>query len=790
MAEPQQLPIEAIRGDFGRAFAAGNVLVEAPTGSGKSTRLPIWCGEQGRVLVIEPRRLACRALAGHVAELMGGEAGGEVGFAVRFEPCYGDETRILFATPGIALNLLAGQGGADSPWRGLAGVTSVMLDEFHERRWDTDLLAALLMRRDDLRLVVTSATVDGARLAGYFQAQRLESGGRLHPVEIAYAGLEGAPSTRDLDEKAAQAVIRAIDEGEAGDILVFLPGKGEIEALYQRLYSKLRVEVVPLHAGSDPQLQRRALRAGDGQKVILATNVAETSLTIPGVRLVIDSGLERRTHHRNGRSVLGLHPISRAAADQRAGRAGRLGPGRALRLWGRRAPLEAHTPPEVLREELTDLMLAAAAAGAAADRLVFPDPLPEHAILRATQRLRGMRAIDENGLLSEHGARIAPLPLDPIFAHLITAMADDASRAVMVDLAAALSAGRPLLRPFHDEAAHRALKEWQPLACDVATVIKVLRETPPAEIPIDPATRKEARRIARHTRIALGLPESLDGPSFDRDKLLERIARAAPELLFVRRAKRREALGNGSDEVTVGRESRFAEDVEAALVLDQHSLPGRGTRQTLSFATCMAPVSLKLLDQLDLGEIELGEIQWSGEQGELRVGMQRHYAGRKVSEIFTQPSGDVARRAIVRLILANRMLKGCGESIREDIAAWNLYLRLGMGEGEVTEPESWLEQRLQQLGVESGEDMLLIEASDLAFFGIPSWERAEFDERHPRKLHLQNLPLAVHYDPGPRKITLERLGGIRKDPPKGWEIPAWSGWKVYFQDASRVIKVR
>jgi ATP-dependent helicase HrpB len=467
-----------------------------------------------------------------------------------------------------------------------------------------------------------------------------------------------------------------------------------------------------------------------------------------------------------------------------------LGPGRCLRLWGRAAPLEAHTPPEVLREELTDLLLAAAAAGTPVAGLDFPDPLPDHGVQRASERLRGMCALNESGTLSEHGARIAPLSLDPLFAHLITAMADETSRAAMVDLAAALSVGRSLLRPLRDESAQRALKEWQPLACDATTLIKVLRETPPPEIPIDPASRKEARRIARHTRRALALPEVREGEPWQRERLLEQIAGAAPELLFVRRVKRREALGNGRDEVTVGRESRFAEDGEAAIVLDQHSLPGRGTRQTLSFATCMAPVPLALLERLELGKVQIGQIEWHNPSGTLKVGMERHYAGRKVGESFREPSGAVARRALARLILDNRLLKGTGAQLREDVAAWNLYLALGLGEGQPAEPADWLEGRLAELGVEGGEDMLLIEAQDLAFAGIPDWQRADFDERHPRELFLSNMHVAVRYEAGPKKVTLERIGGIRKDPPKGWEIPAWSGWRVFFQDASRVIRVR
>ncbi|HKL77619.1 MAG TPA: helicase-related protein, partial [Gammaproteobacteria bacterium] len=590
----EELPIDALRHDFAQALAGGHVVVEAPTGSGKSTRLPLWCAEHGPVLIIEPRRMAARSLARYVAELDGSAVGGRVGYAVRFDACHGADTRIAFVTPGIALRWLAQDG--------LAGFRTVVLDEFHERRWDTDLLAALLRRGDDHNLVITSATVAGGKLARYLDATRLESEGRTFPVETAYAGEPSLPSTKDLDKRVAKAVRRMLQETDAGDLLVFLPGRGEIRAAEEAL-SGLDTEVIPLHAGTDTRVQDRALRTADHRRVILATNVAETSLTLPGVRVVIDSGLERRTHHRGGRTVLGLQAISQAAADQRAGRAGRVGPGRCLRLWAREAVLEDFTPPEVTREELDDLLLAAAAAGSPVSELAFPDPLPEHALERAWNRLQGMDALDADSRLTDHGQRLFPLPLDPLFAHLITAMPDTATTAAMTDLAAALTVDRPLLGPVRGEQQREALKEWLPEADDALLQIRLVRMDPPQDVPVNRAGVKEARRIADQVRQALDLPKRHADEALPRAELLAAAVRAVPELAFVRRAKRPQALGNGHSEIEVGRESFFAEEAEAAVVFDQHSIPGKGTTKTVNLGTCMAPVDFTTLADGGLGEV-------------------------------------------------------------------------------------------------------------------------------------------------------------------------------------------
>lgn len=772
------LPIDSLRPAFTAALAAGNVVVTAATGSGKSTRLPLWAAEQGAVLVVQPRRLAAASLAGFLAEAADEAVGERVGYAVRFEQRLGPATRICFVTPGIALRWLA--DGRLQDYR------TVILDEFHERRWDTDLLLALLHRERRQRLVLTSATLAAARLARYVAAELLEAQGRQYPVAVRHVARQGRdmPSRQELAPRVAEAVRQALTES-GGDVLVFLPGRGEIQAAEAELRG-VEADLVALHATAPVGQQRRALNPGPRRRVILATNVAETSLTVPGITAVVDSGLERRTHRRNGRTVLGLQPIARSSAEQRAGRAGRLAPGLCLRLWGEHAPLQQAAPPEVLREDLADLVLAAACAGTPASVLDFPDPSPAASLEQAEAALRELGALDAAGAATAQGRRLFALPVDPVWARLLTAMPDRTSRGFMADLVAGLSAGGRWLRLDGREAERLALEAALPRRCDATLRVAALRGELPG-LRIEARGRAEARRLAGQLRDLLGLPALPATLDTDPQPALRAALAAVPRMVYLRRERRPQAMGNGRDEILIGEDSLLSTAAQAALCFDDHSVPGRGTRQTLTVGTSLAPVAQEDLVAAGLAQPELAEPAWDGER--LTARRLWRYAGRVIGDSDWQPQGSAARAAVAELVLAGTLLAPAGERLREDLAAWRLYLELGLGEGEAPEPADWLQRRLAELGLERGEDLPLIEPEDLHFAGIPEWEREGFERKYPREVKLPDLRMAVHYDVRRRRVTVEKVSGTRRRDPQRWELPAWPGWRVQYQRASRVVDV-
>jgi ATP-dependent helicase HrpB len=418
------LPIDPLLPAVVDALTGGRDLVlRAAPGAGKTTRVPAalldaGVAGEGTVVVLEPRRIAARAAADYVAITRGGAVGGEVGYRVRFEHRGGAGTRLWFVTEGVF-----GRRLADDPF--LEDVGVVVLDEFHERHLQGDLALAVVRElqdsvRPDLKLVVMSATLETGALARHLPgATVLTSEGRAHPVAIAWAPL---PSRRRLSDHVASLVRDALRE--AGDVLVFLPGAAEIRRTAGALGTLRDVDVVPLHGDQPLDEQQRALRAGPRRRVVLATNVAETALTVEGVTAVVDSGLARvaRFDPRHGLDRLVTAPISRSSAEQRAGRAGRLAPGRCIRVWSREedAGRREHETPEILRLDLARTVLELRAWGSRdAGTLPWLDPPPPASLAHAERLLVGLGAVDaETGALTEIGRRVLALPASPRLARM------------------------------------------------------------------------------------------------------------------------------------------------------------------------------------------------------------------------------------------------------------------------------------------------------------------------------------------------------------------------------------
>ncbi|MBP6545354.1 MAG: ATP-dependent helicase HrpB [Phenylobacterium sp.] len=423
------LPVEEILPALQAALEENtSAVLVAPPGAGKTTLVPLrlldapWLAG-AKIIMLEPRRLAARAAADRMAKTLGERVGETVGYRVRMQSRISAKTRIEVVTEGVFSRMILGDPT-------LEGVGLVIFDEFHERSLDADLGLALArdaqgLLRDDLRLLVMSATLDGAAVARLLDAPVVESQGRAFPIDTRYLGRD---DRQRLEDRVVRAVERALAE-EAGSILVFLPGQGEIRRTADLLAERVRrpdVQIAPLYGALDPAEQDRAIspaRAGV-RKVVLATSIAETSLTIEGVRVVIDSGVARvpRFDPASGLTRLATVRVSRAAADQRRGRAGRTEPGVAYRLWdeAETRALPAYADPEILDAELSGLALDLARWGAKeVGTMAFLDAPPAAAFAEARTLLRRLEALTDDGVLTRHGEALSGMPLAPRLAHMI-----------------------------------------------------------------------------------------------------------------------------------------------------------------------------------------------------------------------------------------------------------------------------------------------------------------------------------------------------------------------------------
>ena len=446
----QALPIDAVLPELTGALRAHNAaVVVAPPGAGKTTRVPLVLADEAwaagkKILVLAPRRLAARAAAARMAATLGEAVGATVGYRVRFAAKVSRATRIEVVTEGVFARLVL-----DDP--ALTGVAAVVFDEFHERSLDADLGLALardvqLGLREDLKLLVMSATLDGARVGRLLDnAPVIESAGRAFPVETRYLGRE---AQQPLERQVTDAVLRAL-RADSGSLLVFLPGAAEIrrtEAFVRERITDSEIDVVALYGALDADIQDRAIApAPPGRrKVVLATSIAETSLTIEGVRVVIDSGLARVPRYEPdvGLTRLETVRVSRASADQRRGRAGRTEPGVCYRLWDepQTAALEPANQPEILAADLSGFMLDLAFWGVADPAaLVFLDQPPAPALSEARSLLRALGAVDHDGRITDEGRRLRRLPLPPRLARMVVDAADLGEAELAAEVAVVLT---------------------------------------------------------------------------------------------------------------------------------------------------------------------------------------------------------------------------------------------------------------------------------------------------------------------------------------------------------------
>ena len=655
------LPIDAAIPALRNALAGRHeAVLEAPPGAGKTTRVPLallqeaWLGGQ-TILMLEPRRLAARAAAERLASELGEAVGETVGYRIRLESKVGPRTRIEVVTEGILARRLQSDPA-------LEGVGLVIFDEFHERSLDADLALALCLNgrellRDEqpLKILLMSATLEGERLSALLgKAPVVSSEGRMHPVSIRW-GRPFQPGEW-IEPKVLQCVLQALDE-ETGSLLVFLPGQAEIRRVHAQLRESLadRREVLlcPLHGELDLTAQRAAIEtAPPGQrKVVLATNIAETSLTIEGVRVVIDAGLERvpRFDPASGMTRLDTQRISRASATQRAGRAGRLQPGVCYRLWSeaQHEQMAAYATAEMLQADLAGLALQLARWGVMPGELAWLDAPPQAAFAQARDLLKGLTALDDQGVLTAHGQAMAELPTHPRIAHLLLRGQALGLTALACDLAALLG--------------ERDIQRGG--GADLHSRISLLSGESRADRASQGAVQR-ARQLARQFRSLLpkGAVDSLTDAEHPR-WLGCLLALAYPDRVALQRKP-----GSAEYRLANGRAAQFAEadalmKHEWLVVADLGSRQGQ-REERIYLAAELDPRLFEgaLAEQVHSTDV----LEWDERQGVMRAERQR-----KIGELLldSQPLAQLDETARGRALLALVRRKGL------ELLAWTPELR-------------------------------------------------------------------------------------------------------------------
>jgi ATP-dependent helicase HrpA len=481
---PPELPICARREEIAKAISSHQVVIVCgETGSGKTTQLPKIClelgrGIQGLIGHTQPRRIAARATASRIAQELKTELGGAVGYKIRFTEKVGPRSYIKIMTDGILLAETQGD-------RELRQYDTLIIDEAHERSLNIDFLLGyvkqLLPRRLDLKLVITSATIDAERFSKHFDgAPVIEVSGRLYPVEVRYHPVESEDDDYDLNEAISDAADELARQGE-GDVLVFLPGEREIREAAETLrkHHPPHTEILPLFARLSAEEQERIFKPHGGRRIVLATNVAETSLTVPGIRYVVDTGLARvkRYSYRSKVEQLRVENISQASAKQRAGRCGRVASGICVRLYAEEEfkSRPAFTDPEVLRSSLASVILRMKSLGlGTVEEFPFIDPPASKAIQDGYALLAELGAVDEANELTEIGKQLARLPVDPRIGRMVLAAKSENALAEVLVIAAGLSVQDPRQRPSERAAAaDEAQKRFDDEKSDFLSWIKL-----------------------------------------------------------------------------------------------------------------------------------------------------------------------------------------------------------------------------------------------------------------------------------------------------------------------------
>lgn len=746
-------PIDAILPELKEAVQNGpSVIVHAPPGAGKTTRVPLALldvipPEQGRIVMLEPRRIAAVSAARWMARTLGEEAGGTVGYAIRFDSRSSAKTRIEVVTEGILTRRIQADPG-------LAGVAMVIFDEFHERSLHADLALALALDvrkglRPDLKVLIMSATMDTAPIASLLSDARIiTSVGKAFPVEERCA----AESTMPVHRRVATAVRTALRE-TSGDILAFLPGSGEIRSCARELQEGLdlneeRIALHPLYGDLPFEEQERAiLPSREKRKIVLATNIAETSLTIEGVRVVIDSGLTRSLRYdpSTGMNRLVTMPVSRAAAEQRKGRAGRLGPGVCYRLYSRH-DLQGMSPfaqPEILVSDLAPLALELAAWGVK-DRLALTwlDAPPVAAWESGIALLKDLGGLDRTGSITAQGRAMARLPLHPRLSRLLVRAGELGCLRLGADLASILSE-RDI---FRQSVADRVHNER-----DVSERLDMLRRWRKGTETSGAANPQALRTVERTARQLLSLvPGRTEAADrfHDETEMISRLLLCA----FPDRICKRREEGGGRFVLVQGRGVRLSPDSGLSANPFIIAVNLDAGERTEGFVHVAAPVTEELIRSECAGRIEtVRGVAWDDKAGRIAAALEERLESMLLSQRPFKPSDEEAAPILCEAIRAMPGILNFSGEARQFQARANLTRRTFQEENWpdlsdarlLSHPEEWLlpwltdirsAQSLGSLNVLPGlkarlgrEQLRLLEERAPLAITVPSGSRAALD---------------------------------------------------------------
>ena len=751
------LPIDDVLASLVAAVRErGAAVLVAPPGAGKTTRVPgalldAGLAGTGDVVVLEPRRLAARLAAARVASERGARLGDEVGYEVRFDRKVGGATRIRFVTEGILTRRLL-----DDPT--LRGTGVVILDELHERHLAGDLALALCQRlrrgpRPDLKLVAMSATIDPGPVATFLDAPVVVSEGRTFPVDVEHAA---APDDRHVGKQVASAVRRLVGEGLDGDVLVFLPGGGEIRRATEELAelaARADLLVLPLHGDLSAEEQDRAVARADRRKIILATNVAETSVTIDGVVAVIDAGTARVARHSpwSGLPSLVVEPISKASATQRAGRAGRTRPGRALRLYTKHDhdTRRERDAPEVARADLAEAALELHAAGFArlADFPWFEAP-PPAAADAADELLGRLGAVDARGAVTALGRRMLRFPAHPRQARLLVE-AERKGVAREGAILAALLGARELRVERRGPGAAARIAADSDLIEDLDALLDArhggMKPHRLRDLGLDVGTAMTVDRAARQLeRLARDETRGPDGDAAVDEALLVAILAGYPDRIGRRRARSSEIVFAAGGSGTLA-PSSVVIDAELVVAVDA----GEVARGKVSIRRASKVEPLWLLELYPDRVAETDELVWNREAERVERAQRTTFDGLAIDERL-DPAAARRDPAAAGILAREALAAGVERFVDADrLAAWRARITFAAAHlPDLTPPG---DDALTSLLARACEGMAsfaeLRKASLLELLDAQTAEhRAALDRTAPTHVQLPRRRVPVHYE--------------------------------------------